>query len=152
MALNTLYTHTLYTHVTSTQTRKFQSFSLYGHPSSSYIPFWDKCTQWPPKWRWTLIGQRYPIYMLQLPPSPKIRSVLLYGQPFWVTGHFETSAPNDIKMTLNTKRSKMPHIIYNNYSRVPDFTPFRFMISHFLRYWQFFIIPLSTILNSNLLF
>ncbi len=28
---------------------------------------------------------------------------------FWVTGHFETTAPNGPQMTLSTKRSKVPH-------------------------------------------
>ena len=37
-------------------------------------------------------------------------AVSLYGQLFWVTGHFETSAVNDPKMTLNTKRSNIPHM------------------------------------------
>ncbi len=30
---------------------------------------------------------------------------------FQLAGHFETSAPNDAKMTLNTKRSNAPHIL-----------------------------------------
>ena len=32
---------------------------------------------------------------------------------FQGTGHFEKSAPNDPKMTLNIKRSKVPHIRYH---------------------------------------
>ncbi len=39
---------------------------------------------------------------------PKFKSVLLQG--FHVNGHFETSVPNDPKMTLSSKRSKVPHI------------------------------------------
>ncbi len=34
--------------------------------------------------------------------SPKFQSVLLFGQPFWLTGHFETSASDDPKRNLNT--------------------------------------------------
>ncbi len=68
-----------------------------------------------------------------------------------VTGKFEKSAPNDPKMTLNTKRSKIPHRMSpkltwalkgqrypykrNNYPRVPIFTQFcssRFQVTdHF---------------------
>ena len=28
---------------------KFQLVSLYDQPFSNYRPFWDKCTEWPPK-------------------------------------------------------------------------------------------------------
>ena len=35
-----------------------------------------------PKWPWRLKGQRYPIYILELTPSPKFHSISLYGQPF----------------------------------------------------------------------
>ncbi len=28
---------------------KFHSFLLYGQPFMSYMPFWDKCTEWPQK-------------------------------------------------------------------------------------------------------
>ncbi len=31
---------------------------------------------------------------------------------YWVIGHFETCAPNEPKMNLNTMRSKVPHIFY----------------------------------------
>ncbi len=30
---------------------------------------------------------------------------------FWVTGHFETNAPNDPKMTFSSRRPKVPHIL-----------------------------------------
>ncbi len=64
-----------------------------------------------PKWPWTLLGQRYPIYMWQLPPSPKFQSVSLYRQPFArYTCQFETSAPNHPKVTINTKWKQIPHI------------------------------------------
>ncbi len=71
----------------------------------------------------TLKGQSYPIYILLPPPSPM--------PCLSVTGHFETSAPNDPKMNLNTKRSKVPHIHGTNYPWVPDFTPFRCTASCF---------------------
>ncbi len=49
--------------------------------------------------------------MLLLPPSSKSRSVSLYGQPlFELQAIFETNVLNDPKMTLNTRRSKLPHI------------------------------------------
>ncbi len=50
-----------------------------------------------------------------------IRLFLLYGQPFWLTGHFETSASNDPKMTLNTTRSKIPIYMCHWCSRISAF-------------------------------
>ncbi len=85
---------------------EFHSVSLYGQPFSSYRPFtgiWDKCTKWPQNDIKTLKGQRYSIYILQLPPSSKYQSALPY-RPF---------CENCIKwhqMTLNIKRSKVPHM------------------------------------------
>ncbi len=43
-----------------------------------------------PKWRWTIKGQRYSIFILQLPLSPNFH---------------RKSPPNDHKMNLNTTRS-----------------------------------------------
>ncbi len=52
--------------------------------------------------------KRYPIYMFT--PTPDFQISLLFSTDicFRVIGPFETSAPNDPKMTLNTKRSKVP--------------------------------------------
>ncbi len=50
----------------------------YRQPFSTYRPFWDKCTDDPKlKCPWTMKDQRYLMYMLQLPPSPKFHSVSL---------------------------------------------------------------------------
>ena len=49
-------------------------------------------------------------------------------------GIFETRAQNNVKMTLNTKRSKVPHVTCYNYPpqpRVPNFSPYRSRPSHF---------------------
>ncbi len=48
--------------------------------------------------------------MLQPPRVPNITPFHSTTSHFRVTGHFETSALNDPKMTLNTKRLKVPHI------------------------------------------
>ena len=72
---------------------KCHSVSLYNQPFSSCRPFWDKCTKWP-KWSWTLQGQRYPYMVYYITP---FRSMVGY-KSFW--SHFETSALNDLKMTL----------------------------------------------------
>ncbi len=78
-----------------------------------------KCTEWPQD-EW-IQGQWYPIHVEVLPTSPF--SIYMFTATPWlpnfspifsidtrfpVTGHFETSAPNDPKMTLNTNRSKIP--------------------------------------------
>ena len=38
-----------------------------------------------------------------------------------VTDHFETSAPNDAKMTLNTTKSQLLHIFFANTPMSPKF-------------------------------
>ncbi len=63
-----------------------------------------------------------PIYMLQLPLSPKLHSFLIYSQTFSNYRPFERSALNDTKMIWNTKRLMVPHY---KYTRVLNFTPFR---------------------------
>ncbi len=46
-------------------------------------------------------------------PSPQFQSLYSsMASHFRVAGHYKTSAPNDPKMTLNTKRLKVPHMIY----------------------------------------
>ncbi len=82
--------------------------------------------QMTPKWPWTLKGQKYPMYILQLPRVTDFTPFRSTASCSRVTGHFETSALNDSKMTLNTKRSKVPHkccrpYIYYNYPWVPKF-------------------------------
>ncbi len=94
----------------------------------AFIELWASLKQvhWiTPKWPWTLKCQRYHIYMLKV-------SISLYDvfRRFRVTGHFETSAPNDSKITLNTERSKVTHI-HAKSTRVPNFTPFCSTISCF---------------------
>ncbi len=42
-------------------------------------------------------------------PSAKCTTFSCMANPFRVIGHFETSALDDSKMPLNTKRSKIPH-------------------------------------------
>ncbi len=53
-------------------------------------------------------GTPYIFYKYHSPQSPKFQSVSLYNS-FWVTGPFNTIAPNDPNMILNTMRSKVPH-------------------------------------------
>ena len=55
------------------------------------------------------------------------------------------SAPNDSKMTLNTTRSKVPHVCSACVVlRVPDVTPFRYTISHFQVICHFSYLQLTT--------
>ncbi len=55
-----------------------------------------------------------------------------FASRFRVTGRFETSTPNETKITLNTARSKTPHIRYTSTSWVQNITPFR---STDIRFW-----------------
>ncbi len=94
----------------SSQISKFQSVSLYSQLFWSYRRFLkNKCSEWP-KWPWTLQGQMYPIYVLLVSMSPlhqssQVPNLSLFhsaASRFGITDHFETSAPNDPKTTLNT--------------------------------------------------
>ena len=57
------------------------SVLLFREPFLSYKPF-ETSAQNDRKMTWTLKNQRYPIYMVQLPTTPKFQSVSLYSQPF----------------------------------------------------------------------
>ncbi len=127
---------------------------LYSQVFSSYRPFWD--ARWmTPKWPWTLKGQRYAIHMtycttIPEPLTPKFQSVSLYDQSFQIQAmrqvHWTVNMLNDPKMTLNTKRSKVPHIHMTiNYPRPPYFTSFCFTAS-----WLFFELPTSHFQTSAL--
>ena len=66
-------------------------------------------------------------YVLLISTSPKIS--VLFALPtaaFLVTGHFETSALNNPKMTLNFTSSNIPNACATAYQchRIPNFTPF----------------------------
>ena len=72
--------------------------------------FWDKCTEWPKNDFWTLQGLMYPIYCYWYSQVPHFNLFRSGTGPFGDTDHFETSALNDPRMTLNTTKSKVPHI------------------------------------------
>ncbi len=57
-------------------------------------------------------SSKVPLYGLLLPLSIKCYLFRSKASRFRVTCHFGTSAPNDSKMTLNTKRSKVFHILH----------------------------------------
>ncbi len=74
----------------------------------------------------------YPIYYLLVTLSPKFQSVALYCQPFFgVSSPFETSVPNDPKMTLNTTGTNVLHILPTSSLWVPNFIPFYCPASRF---------------------
>ena len=78
--------------------------------------------------------------MLTLPQNHKFR--------FPVTGQFGRSAPNDSKMTLNTKMSQMPYIcsISISESQIPLFGS---TTSHFQDIAPFHF-PLATMIKFNI--
>ncbi len=69
---------------------------------------------------------------------------------FLVIGHFDTSALNDPKMTLTTKRSKAPSYTCDNYQRVPHFTPHAPFGSKFCRILQAIWRQLSALNDPNM--
>ncbi len=87
---------------------KFHSVSLYDQPFSRYRPFWNKCTEWPQndlnpyKFKCTQYIYNYCTWVPIFTPFRSMTS------PFRDTGHFETSALNDPKLTLKPKRSNYP--------------------------------------------
>ena len=92
----------------------------------SYAPL-RQGHQMTPNWSWTLKGQKYPHIHVTSTPEAHISFRFALRPVVFVIGHFEISAPNDPKMTLNTKRSKISHIhVTGTPPRpVPIFTPFR---------------------------
>ncbi len=64
-----------------------------------------------PKRPWNYTVKGTPKISSNTPPSLILQSVSFFGQLLlWVTKPFEASATNDPNMTLNTVRSKVPHI------------------------------------------
>ncbi len=59
------------------------------------------------KWPWTLQGQRYPIYLIQVSPSPKFHSIALYGSQ--VTGVMSCSR----NIILNFPSHRLPYVAKN---------------------------------------
>ncbi len=95
---------------TSVTVPQFQSISLYCQLLCRFSPFW-KCSEWP-KQSWMLWRQMYPIYMymyvILILQSLKVQPVSLDDQSFSsYPDHFETSARNDRKITLNSTRPKV---------------------------------------------
>ncbi len=88
---------------------KFQSVSVYDQLFLGYMSLWDKCTEWPKR--------------------HKFQSALIYEQRFWWYMPFESSAPNDPKMTLG-KIKGTPYMHYYH-PWVPNFSPFRSSTSRF---------------------
>ncbi len=62
------------------------------------------------KWTWTPKGQRCPHAYHNYPQVSNFTQLRSMACSFGVTRHFETNAPSDPKMTLNTERSNVPHI------------------------------------------
>ncbi len=79
--------------------------------SSKDIVIHDKqIHQITPSSHWMLQGQITPFIFYQCHRAPNFSPRHSMASHLRVTGHFETNAPNETKMILNTKRSKVPHI------------------------------------------
>ena len=106
---------------------EFRSVLLYDQSCWSYRPLWETCTERP---HMILNTTWSNVYLLLLSPSPRIS--LRFDQRPAVSnaGHFETSAPDDPKMTLNTTRPMVAHTCYYC-PWIPNFSPFHSKTSHF---------------------
>ena len=83
-----------------------------------------------PKWPWIIRSKVTP-YGLSSLLSPKFPTIHSTASRVRVTGHFQTSAPNHHKRTLNTKWSKVPNIEITTTPRAPNFTYFISTASRF---------------------
>ncbi len=88
-----------------------------------------KCTEWPPNdiEHYKIVT---PYNVLPVSQSPRCHPISLYDQPFRVTGHVDTTALNDPKITLNTTRRRVAHIFYHCHW-ISNFSPFCSTTSHF---------------------
>ena len=122
MTLNTTRSKVPHICNTNFQSPKFQSASLHGPQFSSYTPLW------PPNYLEHYKVNGTPIYHLVLPLSLNLQSISLRVKgthtcdttftEFQISICFDLQPeafssyrpPNDSKITLNTKRLKVPHI------------------------------------------
>ena len=72
---------------------------------------WTKRSKEPPQHSITILESQ--IYLFRSTTSHS-----------WATSHFETSVPNNPKMTLNSVRSKVPHIHITTTPKSKNFIPF----------------------------
>ncbi len=85
----------------------------------------------------TLEAQRYSIYVVLVFLRPKFQTIFLYGQTFWVTGHFEISAPKHPPSPPNypehykVKGTCTPYIVHVCFTGVQNLSPFRCMTTCF---------------------
>ncbi len=96
----------------------FESVLPYSHPFLCYRPFWDKCTEWAQN----VLEVKVPRTCFCYPhPSlgrfPNFNPFCLMASCFRVTSNFdmfETSSPNDPKMTLNLGTDIITYLV-NSY-------------------------------------
>ncbi len=78
------------------------------------------------------------MYLLLGPSSRIIQHELLYNQPCFHRGYFETSAPNEIKLTSRSTRWKEPHICLTTCSTPKSQISSRVVLCHlFLSHGSF---------------
>ncbi len=96
---------------------KFHTISLYGQPFFRNMSFWDKCACWPQN-DIEPYKVKLPYISITTPPGSQISLHFALGPAvFELQPFFETRAPNDSKMNLNTRRSKEHHTYVTS---VPD--------------------------------
>ncbi len=104
-------------------------------------------------WLWRLQGQRYPIYVSLVSPSPKFQSVSPHDLLFSSYAPFETSAMKEPKITLKGQESTAPSHVYTKTTRVgANFRAFRSTLSCFKRFanvYDLFIYLHSLHLNTR---
>ncbi len=88
-------------------------------------------------WRCSRLGggkgiESVECYKIQPWCSKRFNSMNLWNTVLTAGDLWQLSTANDPQMTLNTKRSKVPHIhACNNYPQVPNFTPFHSTVRRF---------------------
>ena len=129
---------------------KFHSVSLYGQPFLRYRPFWDKCTEWPPNWPWTLQGQS-PCKCIASIPDTQI-SLRFAVRPAVFEFAIRTEWPQS---DIEHYRVKGTHYKVKLYTYILLMFPsskFHSVLLYdqpFSRYHTFYNSPLTTMLNVH---
>ena len=125
------------THICVTNIRESQS-SLHFTPRASLFELqaiWGNCTECPPN-DCESSNVKGTSYVLLVSTRPNLSPSHFATSCFRDTGHFETSAPNDSKMNLNTTR--LMYLIYVlPVSMGPKFYPVSFYDQPLSRYRPF---------------
>ncbi len=110
-----------YIHSWGTELHPFHSMI---NPFSSYIPFFEKCAEWP-QLHWYVQGKKTQIYIIYIPTRPKFCFVLVYNELFSsYDPFFSEKCAEWPQVTLTCSRWKITICILHTPPRLKRFFPF----------------------------